>query len=121
MEQIFPRLGLPLSICPDLGREFENLTLYEICNHLGITKLRTTAYKARTNRYIDRLHRAINSMLGKVVGENLKDWCELLPFDMAACRACRHESTGFSPNFLTFGREVRTPVDLVWDNRKVMS
>jgi hypothetical protein len=52
-------------------------------------------------------------MLGKVVCENQKDWCELLPFVMAAYRASRQESTGFSPNFLTFGREVRAPVDLV--------
>jgi transposase InsO family protein len=113
MEQIFPRYGLPLSICSDLGKEFENSTLYEICNRLGITKLRTTAYKASTNGAIERLHRTLNSMLGKVVGENQKDWCELLPFVMAAYRSSRHESTGFSPNFLTFGREVRAPVDLV--------
>jgi hypothetical protein len=36
-----------------------------------------------------------------------------LPCMMAAYRASKHDSTGFSPNFLTFGREVRAPVDLV--------
>ena len=33
---------------------------------------------------------------------------------MAAYRASRHESTGYSPNFLTLGREVRGSVDVVY-------
>jgi hypothetical protein len=32
---------------------------------------------------------------------------------MAAYRASKHSSTGFIPNFLQFGRELRAPVDLV--------
>jgi len=33
---------------------------------------------------------------------------------MTAYRASRHESTGYSPNFLTIRREVRGPVDIVY-------
>jgi len=52
-------------------------------------------------------------MLGKVVADNQKDWDTRLPFVMAAYRASRHESTGYSPNLLTLGRETRAPVDIV--------
>ena len=37
-----------------------------------------------------------------------------LPFALAAYRATRHDATGYSPNFLVLGREVRHPVDLVY-------
>ena len=32
---------------------------------------------------------------------------------MAAYRASRHDATGFSPNYLMFGRELRAPIGLV--------
>jgi len=54
-------------------------------------------------------------MLGKVVAENQKDWDTKLPFVMAAYRASQHESTGYSPNYLVFGRELRAPLDVVLD------
>ena len=53
-------------------------------------------------------------MLGKVVSESQRDWVERLLYVMAAYHASRHEATGFSPNLLVFGREVRAPIDLVF-------
>ena len=53
-------------------------------------------------------------MLGKVVSSNQRDWDESLPHVLAAYRASLHETTGFSPNYLTFGRETRAPLDLVY-------
>jgi len=55
----------------------------------------------------------LNSMLAKVIQENQRDWDDRLPAVMAAYRAAKHESTGYSPNFLVFGRENRAPLDLV--------
>ena len=36
-----------------------------------------------------------------------------MPFVLAAYRASVHDSTGFTPNFLVFGAELRAPIDLV--------
>ena len=85
----------------------------EICRVLDVDKLRTTFYKASTNAAIERFHRTLNSMIGKIVNEKQTDWDLLLPYVMAAYRSSRHDSTAYSPNFLTLGREVRAPVDIV--------
>jgi hypothetical protein len=52
-------------------------------------------------------------MLGKVVSESQRDWDSYVGQVMAAYRATVHRSTGYSPNFLVYGRENRAPIDLV--------
>jgi hypothetical protein len=81
-----------------------------------IAKVRTTPYHPSTNGMVERLHRTMNSMLAKVVDADQRNWCQLLPGVMAAYRATAHESTGFSPNVMMFGRESRMPVDVVLGN-----
>ena len=56
----------------------------------------------------------MNSVLAKTVSESQKDWDLRLPFVMSACRATRHESTGYTPNFLVFGRENGAPPDIIF-------
>jgi len=45
-----------------------------------------------------------------------KDWQQRLAYVIAAYNATVHESTGYSPNFLTFGRELAVPVDVALGN-----
>jgi hypothetical protein len=85
----------------------------ELCQELHIDKTRTSPYKASTNGAVERFHRTLNAMLGKVVSEKQRDWDEWLPLVMMAYRASPHTATGFTPNMLTFGREVSMPVDIV--------
>jgi len=61
---------------------------------------------------LERFHRTLNAMLGKVVADNQRDWHERLPTVMAAYRVTVHESTGYTPNRLIFGKEIRLLVDL---------
>ena len=112
VEQVFVRFGVPLQILSDQGPNFESGLFQEMCRLLGIDKVRTSPYQPRTNGMVERWHRTLNSMLGKVVGENQRDWHEKLPYVMAAYRATEHSRTGFSPNYLFVGREARAPVDL---------
>jgi len=86
-----------------------------VCDLLDIDKMPTTSYRPSTNGAVERFRRTLNSMLGKVVAENQKDRDTKLPFVMAAYRASQLESTGYSPNYLVFGRELRAPLDVVLD------
>jgi transposase InsO family protein len=113
VEQVFCRLGVPIALLSDNGNEVDSSIMREVCKLLDIDKLRTTFYKASTNAAIERFHRTLNSMIGKVVNEKQTDWDIWLPYIMAAYRSTRHDTTGYSPNFLTLGREVRAPIDIV--------
>jgi len=113
VEQVFCRFGTPISVLSDQGKEVDGNIMRNICRMLGVDKLRTTPYKPSTNQ-VERLHRSINSVLGKTVADHQRDWDFRLSFAMAAYRASRNESTGYTPNMLTLGREVRMPADIMY-------
>lgn len=114
VEQVICRFGTPLSIVTDRAKELDGELMREVCRLLDIDKLRTTAYKASTNAAAERFHRTLNSIIGRMIDENQRDWDSLLPYVMAAYRSSRHKATQYTPNFLMMGREVRAPVDLMY-------
>jgi hypothetical protein len=113
MMNVFTRFGAPRQILSDRGPEFESELFGSLMKWMEIEKLRTTAYKASTNGAVERFHRSLNTMLGKVVSDSHRDWDERLQFVLAAYRSTPHSSTGFTPNRLFLGRETRMPLDLV--------
>jgi len=98
----------------DRGGEVDGNLMKEICRVLDIDKQHTTGYHSQCNAQCERLHRTLNAILGRMIDQSHKDWDMMIPYVMAAYRASRHESTGYTPNYLMFGREVRAPVDLVY-------
>jgi len=85
----------------------------ELCQWMGIDKIRTTAYRPSTNGMVERYHRILNSILGKLIREDQRNWCEKVPIAAAAYHASVHEATGYSANRLMLNREVYAPLDLV--------
>lgn len=53
-------------------------------------------------------------MMAKVVDTKQKKWVDFLPFVTAAYNSTVHSSTSFSPNFLLFGRELVSAVDIAF-------
>ena len=113
VSNVISRFGCPKQILSDQGPEFDGYLMTELCKQLRIDKVRTTAYKASTNGAVERFHRTLNSMLGKVVSDKQKDWDQWVPIVMAAYRASPHSATKMSPNRLVLGREVAMPIDVV--------
>ena len=61
---------------------------------------------------LERFHRTLNQMTGKVVSAGQRDWDEYVQPVTAAYCASEHVVTGFSPNFLMLFREVHAPIVL---------
>ena len=114
VHEVILKYGVPFTILTDLGAEFQNELWREMCRLLGISRLKTTAYSPSTNGKIERWHRSLHSMMAKVVDVKQKKWVEFLPFVTAAYNSTVHGSTSFSPNFLLFGRELISSVDIAF-------
>ena len=62
---------------------------------------------------VERYHRTLNAILGKIISENQRDWCKNVPIAATANRASVQEATGYTPNRLMLGRETLAPLDIV--------
>jgi len=103
-----------MQILSDRGAEFERNIFREMCEMLGVDKIRTTSYKPSTNGALERMHKTLNTMLGKMVDEKQRDWDAHVAYAMAAYNATVHSSMGFSPNRLLYGRELKFPNELMY-------
>jgi hypothetical protein len=77
-------------------------------------RLKTIPYTPRNNP-IERSHRSINAMIGKLIDKH-SQWSTYLDFICFAYNSTMHKATGFTPNFLHFGRELGNSVDLILRN-----
>ena len=109
---IIARHGVPEALHSDQGREFENNLIKEMCSALGITKVRTSPYLPQSDGLVERLNRTILGILSKYVDDHPNDWDMYLDTVLAAYRTSVHNSTGFSPFQLIYGRQPRLPVDV---------
>jgi len=114
VENVILRYGAPLEILSDQGRNFDGNVFREVCKLLDIDKVRTSSYRPQTNGLIERFHRTMNAMLAKVISTHQHDWNDFLPYVTSAYRNSCNEVTGFSPNYLIFGKEARTSLDLAY-------
>ena len=91
------------------GKEVDGSMMAEVCKLFDVTKLRTSPDKPSTNQ-VERFHKTKYAILAKTVSEGQRDWDDQLLFVLAAYRATKHNSTGFTPNRLVLGKEVLGPL-----------
>ncbi|KAI8484640.1 hypothetical protein Bbelb_375810 [Branchiostoma belcheri] len=106
--------GIPTSLHSDQGRQFEAETMRSLYKALGIEKTRTTAYHPQGDGLVERFNRTLKDMLSKYVSTTGDDWDDHLPHVLLAYNTSVHASTGFTPFFLTHGREANLPADVIF-------
>lgn len=111
-ENFLRHYGFPLRLHSDQGKCFESGVIQELCTLAGIKKTRTTPYHAMGNGMTERFNRTLLDMLGTLTDEQKANWKAYISPLVHAYNATRHESTGFSPFYLMFGRHPRLPIDV---------
>ena len=114
MRDLISRFGTPETIHTDQGKAFKATLVKELFQRLGINKTRTTPYHPQSDGMVERFNRTLEALLTATIHENQDDWDIQAPIVASAYRATVHSSTGFTPNFLMWGREAVLPIDIAY-------
>lgn len=113
-ENFIVHYGFPEKLHSDQGADFESKTIKELCDLAGIQKVRTSPYHPRGNP-VERFNRTLLNMLGTLNDEDKRHWRDFVKPLVHAYNCTKHDSTGFTPYELMFGRQPRLPIDLAFN------
>lgn len=113
--QIFSRIGFPKEVQCDNGTSFTSNLTSEFFDRLGIKVTHSSILHPQSNP-VERYHKSLKKLLRALCLEAGPEWERHLPAALFALRTVTHESTGFSPAELVFGRNLRTPETLLYEH-----
>jgi hypothetical protein len=104
--------GVPESILSDRDPRFTAHFWRALWDQLGTKLVMSTAYHPQTDGQTERANRTLEEMLRSYVSIAQTDWDEYLSVLELAYNNSKQISTGFSPFYLNYGREVQMPIDI---------
>ena len=118
---IFSRTGFPTSLTTDNGPQFKGKVFKAWLKKHGIAHVVSSPYHPQGNGVVERLHRTLNSMIGKLC-ECKGNWAKVVPMCLYFLRSTPCSATGMSPFMARQGWEPATPLRLlyrVWSEQDV--
>ena len=113
--EFFVHYGLCKTLHSDQGQCFESEIIKELCSLTGIAKSRTSPYRPPGNGACERMNRTLISMLSTLSPQQKSDWKSHIASMVHSYNCTRHETTGFTPYHLMFGRKPRLALEVALD------
>ena len=110
---IFSRTGFPTSLTMDNGPQFKGNVFKAWLKKHGIAHVVSSPYHPQGNGVVERLHRTLNSMIGKLC-ECKGNWAKVVPMCLYFLRSTPCSATGMSPFMAHQGWEPATPLRLLY-------
>ena len=106
-EQFITRFGCPRNLHTDQGSNFISQIMQTICKIFKITKIESTAFYPESLGSLEWSHHSLVEYL-KQFG-NAQHWDTWLRYAILSYNTSVHETTGFHPHTLIFGKEANIP------------
>ena len=90
----------PEILVHDQGSEIWSDVMTRLAALLDIQPSKITSDRPNSNGVVERVHAMLHSMFGKLVNDNQRNWCELVPYVTYAYNTTSHGTTSFSPFYL---------------------
>ena len=115
-DKYFCVYGFPERIHSDQGASFESELIAELLRFSGVRKSHTTPYHPMGNGSVERFNRTLGNMIRALPSDSKQDWPRRLQTLTFMYNCTAHETTGYAPFYLMFGRVPRLPVDILFGN-----
>lgn len=109
--EIFLRFSRPRIVLTDNGKQFMSAAFRSLLARHRIEHM-TTAYYCPMVNNAERVNRVLITCIRALLEDDHRAWDENLPGILAAINSAQHESTGVSPHFANFGRNLILHTDL---------
>lgn len=113
-DHMFCVYGFPERIHSDQGANFESELIAELLKLSGVSKSHTTAYHPMGNGGTERFNRTLGNMLRSLPLKQKEKWPQQIQTLTFVYNSTVHETTGYAPFQLMFGRIPRLPVDVMF-------
>ncbi|CAF3796274.1 unnamed protein product [Rotaria sp. Silwood1] len=112
INEVFSRYGLPKYILSDNGPQFVSNVFEDFCRSFRIEQKFTANYHPQGNMS-ERVNRTLKPLIAIFAQRSPHSWDKEIQKLAFAIRTSINETTGDTPAFLMFGRDPRTPLDLI--------
>ena len=112
MNEVFSRYGLPEHIVSDNGPQFVSNLFKNFCDTLRIKQDLTANYHPQSNM-TERANRTLKPLIAIYAQQQHNSWDKEIQKLAFAIRTAVNETTGETPAFMMFGRDLRGPLDLL--------
>lgn len=111
VEKIILKYGAFKRLKSDMGSEFLNETMKEVCKLLKIEHITSTPYHHETLGSIERNHRVLNEYLLSFTTDF--NWDEWIPYFVFSYNTTPHTDTHYTPYELIFGKLASMPTEIL--------
>jgi hypothetical protein len=109
--KLFVRYGLPREVITDGGSQFTAHRIMTILENYHIKHRVTSPYHPQENGQVESTNKVLEAILTKTVSTNRQNWATELPNALWAYRTMWHNTTGYSPYHLVYGKEPIFPIE----------